>query len=195
MIDRAARDQLALDLRRLASGRITNDAFDEARPETTPDRAVREIGEWGYRLYDDFRTYRLTGKYRLPSKTRRAAARAVLFLRSDRPYEWPDLPVEFSPRNLAVAATGVLLLGMAGTMLYWDLPGGATLWALGLIVVALSAGLLWLGPWGVRGQWRRWRQQGDVSAWPFLYRAELETDRRGKRSRNVRPCGEGDLPR
>lgn len=183
MIDRPARDRLALNLRRLVSGRISNDAFSEARPEASPDRAVRQIWEWGDRLYDDMRAYRLTGKDRLPKKTRRSAAQAVLFLRSDRPYEWPDLPEAFATRNLAVAASGIVLLAAAGTLLYLGLPGGAELWALGLIVVALSAAVLAFGPWSVRGQWRRWRRQGEMAAWPFLDRKALESARRGRKSR------------
>ena len=181
MIDRPARDRLASNLRRLASGRITNDEFEASHSDSSPDRAVEQIGAWAQWHYDDSRVYRLIGKDRLPLKTRRTAARAVLFLRTDREYEWPEWPAMFSFRNLAVAAVGVVLLAMAGGMLYFRIPGGEKLWALGLIVVTLSAGLLVWGPWSLRGQWRHWRQRGDAPAWPFLRSAELEAARRGGR--------------
>lgn len=115
MIDREGRDRLALALRRLASGRITNVEFDDLMidfiaagaqngrcgcgydtrglpshvcPECgrSTDLALSELAHFGWCLYDDFRTYRLRGPDALSPETRRMVARAVVFLKSDTEY-------------------------------------------------------------------------------------------------------------
>src|SRR5437870_2940764 len=89
MIDRKGRAALAVHLRHLASGRLTNAEFDSVRLDRSEDAALVAIGDAGWSLYDDFFVYRLRGRRALNSETREAVARCILFLDSDLPYEWP----------------------------------------------------------------------------------------------------------
>src|SRR5438876_11891768 len=89
MIDRGGRDALAVQLRRLASGRLTNAEFDGVRLDWAEDQALVAIGDAGWSLYDDFFVYRLRARRALKSETLDAVARCILFLDSDCPYEWP----------------------------------------------------------------------------------------------------------
>lgn len=88
MIDRHARKRLAERLRRLATGLMTNDAFEDAVVRTK-DMAVREI-EWrlAWPHYDDMHEHTLTAEFTLTDGIRRDFARAVLFLQTDLEYEW-----------------------------------------------------------------------------------------------------------
>jgi len=90
MIDREARDSLAEKLRQLASGAITNFAFEEGYSRSKKDLAVHEIAEclaWPH--YDDFTEHRLEGDFALTDGRRKDFARAVLFLKGDHEYRWP----------------------------------------------------------------------------------------------------------
>ena len=89
MIDRAGRAALAVHLRRLASGRLTNADFDSVRLDRSEDEALVAIGDAGWSLYDDFFVYRLRGRRALNAQALDAVARCILFLDSDLPYEWP----------------------------------------------------------------------------------------------------------
>jgi hypothetical protein len=90
MIDRQARDTFAALLRHLAAGQITNDDFEDRMPLRSKDAGVNRIfwaGAW--HLYDDLRSYKLTGKYRLPKEHKREIAKWILFLKSDVEYQYP----------------------------------------------------------------------------------------------------------
>jgi hypothetical protein len=90
MIDRAARDILAEKLRQLASGAITNFAFEKGYRRSKTDLALHEIAEclaWPH--YDDLSEHYLEGDYALSDGQRKDFARAVLFLKSDQEYRWP----------------------------------------------------------------------------------------------------------
>ncbi len=89
MIDRPARDRLALLLRRFAIGRITNDDFEHSPPQHSDDPAIDAIRNRAWQFYDDIRVYRFVGDDRLTPEVRREFVRWIAFLRSDRPYEWP----------------------------------------------------------------------------------------------------------
>ena len=108
MIDRPGRDALAEHLRHLASGRITNSAFDTQRLDVSDDEALVAIGHAGWGLYDDFGVYRLRGRRALGKQALEAVARCVLFLDSDLPYEW-------APRRPTLASLLATLL----TLGYW----------------------------------------------------------------------------
>jgi hypothetical protein len=87
MIDRKLRAELSQDIRRLATGRMTNDAFDDLYYEVyerSDDRAVNEIAAFCYGLYSSDLLFpiRLRGRYALDAETKRTIARCVLFLRS-----------------------------------------------------------------------------------------------------------------
>jgi hypothetical protein len=116
MIDRNARGQMVLLLRRLATGRMTNHEFDAALPTSRTDPAVDEIyyrGAWGF--YSDLSEHRLIGRHRLSRTERREIARFILFLKSDLDYEWPRRELW---GELLWMLAGLLTLGLAGR-LYW----------------------------------------------------------------------------
>ena len=108
MVDRAGRDRLALLLRRLASGRITNADFEGERLDRSTDEALVALGDAGWSLYNDFGIYRLHGKHALSPDALKAVARCVLFLDTDLHYEWP-------PRRASVRGilTTLLTLGLS----------------------------------------------------------------------------------
>ena len=90
MIDRDSRNVVAEAIRALAAGIITNDEFEGRLPTRSQDPAVYELfssGAWF--LYDDLHEHRLAGRYRLRPEARAEVARWVLFLKTDREYEWP----------------------------------------------------------------------------------------------------------
>lgn len=59
MIDKSNREKLSEALRHLLSGQITNFTFDERSCFGSSDRAVREIADAVWGLYDDLRDHRL----------------------------------------------------------------------------------------------------------------------------------------
>lgn len=111
---------MALLLRQLVTGRITNDEFENRQPLGSPDPAVEEVfhlGVWGF--YSDTHEHRLTCRYRLPKSARREIARFILFLKSDLSYEWPRRKLW---QELLWMVAGILTLGLAGR-LYWRRMG------------------------------------------------------------------------
>jgi hypothetical protein len=90
MIDRPARNRLAEGIRHLAAGLVDNVEFEDRVLSRSSDPAVRGVflcGPWF--LYHDVVRYRLRGAHRLNPAVRREAARWVLFLKTDLPFEWP----------------------------------------------------------------------------------------------------------
>lgn len=92
-VDLAGRTKFAQALRALATGRVTNDHFeDKLLPATeTNDDAVSEIywlGAWP--LYSDLDEYRLIGTDALSPEMRSNVARWILFLKTTLPYAWPQ---------------------------------------------------------------------------------------------------------
>jgi hypothetical protein len=119
LIDRQARDHLALNVRRLASGRLSVDSFGDVFGELVvracepgrcmcgyemagvpgprcpecgeiPDPALAELAAFGWASYSDFGPSHLRGKARLDRRERNEFARAVLFLWSDLEYTGPS---------------------------------------------------------------------------------------------------------
>ena len=89
MIDRVARNEFAELLRHFVAGQIENFDFENRVPSSN-DPAINEIW-WiaAWPMYDDFRTHKLEGKWRIPEEYRREIAKAILFLKSDHEYIWP----------------------------------------------------------------------------------------------------------
>lgn len=196
MVDRELRKQLSQDLRRLVTGRMTNDAFDDAYYENyfrSSDNVVREVAEFGWGLYssDLLFPYRLRGRHAIDGATRRVAARCVLLLRTDRQYEWSDCP------NMLTAQ---ILWALAFNL---GLPGGVALLICSVpalllgepdlelfVLIALCGGFaLAASVWylfrrsGFAGEydlpdWRAWRQSGDFDVWPFHRREDFYAARR-----------------
>jgi hypothetical protein len=90
MIDHAARDQLSRNLRRLVSGKISNDQFEEGIP-TTEDSAIAACADMAGLLYSDLKEHRLVGRNSIGPSDRREVLRWILFLDSEFEYLWPRM--------------------------------------------------------------------------------------------------------
>lgn len=97
MIDRAGRDQLALSVRRLASGRSSVHQFEKQceRSACSDDESLTRIAmalldAWGFDTLLSLFWLRLAGADRMPARLRRVYARVCLLLRSDEEYGGPD---------------------------------------------------------------------------------------------------------
>jgi hypothetical protein len=132
MIDKERRRKLSFHLRHLSVGLITNDAFEEAMMDEVSDgwlpeqyyrsKKVKEESEdliikpmlelcWG--LYDDTRQHKLIESTKLTDDALKIIARCILFLLSDKEYEWPYFDInnpllKFSLKELILS---VLTLG------------------------------------------------------------------------------------
>lgn len=108
MIDKERRKKLALHLRHLSVGLISNDEFEEAvldevsngwLPEQyyrsklakggNDDPIIKPMLELCWGLYDDTRNHKLVKSDELKNNALKIVARCILFLHSDREYEWP----------------------------------------------------------------------------------------------------------
>jgi hypothetical protein len=186
MIDLDVRRQLSQNVRRLVTGRMTNDDFDDIYYEVyaaSADRAVREISAFCYGLYssDLLGTYRLRGWHAVDPATRDAAARAVLFLRSGREYEWPDRPDNPGLRLLAgfamflgIPAGAALLLICIPLILSGSVDFGGTLALLGLAVLGASVAFTLWWPRLLSREWEAFQNSGDHDVWPFLRCADFD---------------------
>ena len=128
MIHREHRDRVALQLRRLASGRITNGQFEEHVPFESPDRGVREVADAAWGLYSDLREHTLTGKDALTAEQRRHVARAILFLHSDCEYRWPLYAASGLLRDMASVLTAGRIRSSEAVRREWDAAGDERVW-------------------------------------------------------------------
>lgn len=105
MIDLERRKKLALHLRHLSTGQISNDDFEERilidvtygwLPEQyfrskeckNDDKIFRPILEFSWSLYNDTHNHKLKKKHKLTEEKLKEIARIILFLHSDREYDW-----------------------------------------------------------------------------------------------------------
>ena len=105
MIDTNRRKKLALHLRHLSTGQISNDEFEKrimkdltygwlpeqyyrAKESKTDDPVLRPILEFSWCLYNDTYNHKLTGEHRLSDEQTKEIARFILFLYSELEYEW-----------------------------------------------------------------------------------------------------------
>lgn len=190
MINSELRAELAQDIRRLATGRMTNDEFDDRYYEVyepSDDRAIHAIARFCYGLYssDLLLPIRLRGRYALDRETKKAVARCVLFLRTGNEYGWPAFPDALSSRCLAGLAfslgfpAGVALALIAIALVLVD-PQPLAFQLLG-IGLALAAACFWFGylrPTVSKEEWQRYTGTGDFDCWPFLQRESFESARR-----------------
>lgn len=165
MVDTERRKKLALHLRHLSVGLISNDTFEERimddvtngcypvfyyseKEAKTGDPIIVPMLELCWCLYDDTKRHKLIGSYQLTDEQLKDIARYILFLRSDLEYEWPYIDVinpliKFSFKDLLLT---VLTLGQ-----------------------------------NIREERRKREQQiedlqgkGDMEVWPFFRRQEYE---------------------
>jgi len=102
MIDRESRNQMALALRRLGSGRITVYEFDDisTKLKVSDDPILRAVHREAYWAFVNAGPSRYVGSNRLSRESRRSIARTVLFLISDH---------EFDPSLTPMSTFGALL--------------------------------------------------------------------------------------
>ena len=189
MIDTDTRRQLSADIRRLATGRMTNDEFDDVyyeRYENSDDRAVREIASHCYCLYssDTLIPMRLRGRHALDAESRTAIARCVLFLRSGLPCEWPETPDSVGLRSLWALAFNLGLPGGIALALICipatiDSPDPVTgtLAVVGIVIAIASGLFLSHGSRFTRDSWERYTSAGEYESWPYLTADSFATSR------------------
>lgn len=105
MVDKERRKKLALHLRHLSTGQISNDEFEErvmddvtygwlpeqyyrAKECATDDAVIRPILEYSWCLYSDTFNHALKGTYKLTDQQIKEIARLILFLHTDKEYNW-----------------------------------------------------------------------------------------------------------
>lgn len=133
MVDRKARDEFAELLRHFIAGRMTNEAFEDQIP-FSKDLAIFEIW-WlaAWPLYDDFDEHTLTEEHSASNEERREIAKCVLFLKTDREYQWPrhstlkqllmDLKFLVSFGRAGIYSSKELLDATAGDLEAWPFIG------------------------------------------------------------------------
>lgn len=197
MVDVSARRELSQNLRRLVTGRMTNDEFDELVYDPScdsADGAVRNIAEFGYCLYssDLLCPYKLKGRHAVSAEVRRTAARCVLFLRSALEYEWPPTPDNPTARVLQGLSVffgiplGLALLIISLPVFFidaWPKMIGAMFLA-AVAVLAFSVWMIVVYPWRASrsARWQTFIQSGDYDTWPFLRRSDLARACQGRRN-------------
>lgn len=91
MVDRKNRDFYAEVLRHFAAGRIPVDEYEHLTHNLTissQDEAIAQIWADVWMFYDDFRTERMCGEWRLAGANREYVKRSILFLHTDHELEW-----------------------------------------------------------------------------------------------------------
>jgi hypothetical protein len=127
MIDKEKRKKLAWHLRHISIGLITNDDFENsvlddvshgwlpeqyyrAKEAKLDDPIIVPMLELCWGLYDDTRRHKLIGSDKLPNESLKIIARCILFLQSDKEYEWPYFDTKFNFSVLEFI-TALLTLG------------------------------------------------------------------------------------
>lgn len=165
MVDTERRRKLALHLRHLSVGLITNDDFEEAiaddvtngwLPEQyyhseeakSDDPIIQPMLELCWGLYDDTRQHKLTKSDELTQEALKIIARCILFLRSDREYEWP-------------------YFGMNNPLLKFSLKD--------LILTILTLGHHYRNKREEQlTSYYEWQKLGDYEVWPFFRKADYQ---------------------
>jgi hypothetical protein len=91
VVDRKARNGYAELLRHFAAGRVLNWHYEDASDAFTDsdDPAIFRVFGAMWPAYCDIRKHYMTGEHCLDKSGRAIVARYILFLHSDREYEWP----------------------------------------------------------------------------------------------------------
>ncbi len=187
MIDANLRIELSNDIRRLATGRMTNDSFDDRYYdlyESSDDRAVNAIATYCYCLYSSDLLFpiRLRGRHALDRETKTTIARCVLFLRSCDEYGWPPLPDNPSGRVLTGLAfslgfpggVAITLIGL-GIAVFDPEPFAFIVLAIGLPLTVTCFYFGFVRSPASSDDWNRYTASGDYDCWPFLDRESFES--------------------
>jgi len=178
MIDRKARNEASALLRQMMSGRIEIwDFLGWAETVETDDRGVQAAAEFGAQFDDDLGPDRL-GRRNTPRSTRRQAARIILFLRSDREYEWPPFPYCGPMDALKGFGSVLACLGSAFAMLVAGINA--------ILLSIVGRGALTLFRLSRESRRRRlaWEATGDYFVWPYFRHEDLCDDKRLPSSRS-----------
>jgi len=169
MIDIERRKKLALHLRHLSVGLISNDDFEEnlledvtygwlpeqyyrSKQVKSDDKIIQPMLELCWGLYDDTRNHKLKGSDKLSKDSLKVISRCILFLQSNQEYEWP----------------------------YLDTNNPLFRFSLGeLILTILSLGQYYRDKRKEKEKaFAEFQKLGDFEVWPFLneekYRAQLK---------------------
>jgi hypothetical protein len=130
MVDIERRKKLALHLRHLSVGQISNDEFESnvmddvshdwlpeqyyrAKESKNDDKIIQPMLELCWGLYDDTRNHKLKGTDKLSEESLKIIARCILFLQTDKEYEWPyfDTANPFFKFSLAEIVKCILTFG------------------------------------------------------------------------------------
>lgn len=190
-IDWSSRRSLSVDIRRLVTGRMTNDEFDDVyfeRYEACDDPAVAAIASYCYCLYDSATLYpiKLHGRHAVPRETRQAAARAVLFLRAGLAYEWPkneNAPLLLASGRALAAPHGIIagiLLLVIGIPVYLvePYPAMSVFPLLGILITLVSLAVLQSWRNFERRNQAAFEASGDPNLWPFSRQSDLQQAKR-----------------
>lgn len=167
MVDKERRRKLALHLRHLSVGRISNDDFEVSvcedvsdgwLPEQyyrskkanseTEDPVIMPMLELCWGLYDDTRRHKLVRSDELPAESLKNIARWILFLRSNKEYEWPYC---YFPNPIIRLSFKDLLLSLFTLGYHYRLKKAEQQAAFG-----------------------EWSKSGDKDYWPFLKKSDYE---------------------
>jgi hypothetical protein len=126
-IELQSRKRFAELIRQLASGRLTNDEFQDASgllARDSNDPAIHELRREMWVTYSDLYEHRLIGRHKLSRADRHVVVRMVVFLHSDLPYEWPlkaqtGCLLGLMRRVRPVASHGTARSGEAGDQCVW----------------------------------------------------------------------------
>jgi hypothetical protein len=188
MVIPEARRRLHEGLDNLITGRITNWQFNKVYSELgcSQDRAVAVISRFGWGLYSDSVTYRITEHYRIKPQTRAMAERCLLFLRTNLEYAWPEWPNQLwqgLARGLAykLFPAGVALILVSLPLFFLALKNSKDgIYFLGCCVPGsvILLGCFWMWRWSKTQDspsWKEFWASGDQEAWPFLKRTEYRS--------------------
>ena len=187
MVDPQARRILRDGIRDYVCGRINNHRMFSVSADVadSPDLAVREIGEfWGSTVNSDLSTFRL-GRSRIEPELWDRGARCILFLHSSEEYSWPSYQDDLL---LSLAAGCSLMLGIpaaiavsvcaVGLLVQADVGYGLAFIGLALLTFAASAFFLIWNERASKAEQRRVQSAGDISVWPFISSAAMDSVRR-----------------
>lgn len=165
MVDIERRKKLALHLRHLSVGLTTNDEFEDAvmdnitegwlpeqyyrsKQAKNDDLIIQPMLELCWGLYDDTRQHKLTKSDRLTKDALQIIARCILFLHSNKEYEWSYFDT-------------------ANPLLKFSLKD--------LIFTILTLGNHYrIKSQEHSISYHQWQQQGDYEVWPFFRKTDYQ---------------------